>query len=894
MAQPLAILDQKFKSPQQWVKLTQRDKLLGRLIKNRHVFLTTIISPAGFGKSTLLSQYLIELELIKETKVVWIALDPSDNEPNQFLNLLCHGLLFNNLADQSLITKANSMSANMDFDALCHNIINLIELSGQNIYVFFDDFHFISHPVIIKFINKLIQYQPSGLHLIISTRIQPKLDISQLMVTGQLFAIGAPELKFSAQESKQLLMDICSEQKISEIYQRTEGWPVALQLILLWHQQHPNVNFDQLIANNTETLNRYMAQQIFDVLSDELQNFLLKTAFLDRFDMELANYVCEIDNSNELLGQLGDYCSLITALDHEQQYFRYHHLFSDFLQLSLKFKVGQQGCNELRCRAAQYFADHNHLNEAVSQSIRAKSPELAIKFIVQAKGWEMILTRGIGYAEALLNHFTVAQITNSPALGLLQSYFYMKLGQVKQAEQQFSLASAVHQNIIDVGKTSDASACDFLVMTMLKELYLDLGVLPGVIERLHQDIASLAVTDHLARGTMAAGLALFYNQIGEFELAEATALTSEREMRLANCWVGLNYILLHHGQSLIYRGHLPQALTQFNQASELAEKHLGMDNGLKRMTDCLKAELHFQQHQYGISKQLLEQSISILERKDCWHDIYAVSFKLAINLAINDQDKDAALQYIKRGYEVVHSRNLWRLEKLLDILKLKVAVCFGDVEQFNQINSLIIREPYWDDTAAMWQQITEYYWVMALHYFKRDISNQTLSYCSKLLALANKTQQNIYIARVKALESLIHWRAQHEKKSLDSLQQALNLCVEYSFRSVFFELPQTLELPLIKLKTNAAEFKLSSDDIELISYILGQLQQDEPTAYDKLGLSHRELQIVPHLITGMTNKQISAELGITHYTVKFHLKNLFIKLKVTNRNEAMSVLLSQG
>ena len=182
---------------------------------------------------------------------------------------------------------------------------------------------------------------------------------------------------------------------------------------------------------------------------------------------------------------------------------------------------------------------------------------------------------------------------------------------------------------------------------------------------------------------------------------------------------------------------------------------------------------------------------------------------------------------------------------------------------------------------------------MALHYFKLDISNQTLSYCIKLLALANKTQQNIYIARVKALESLIHWRAQHEKKSLDSLQQVLNLCVEYGFRSVFFELPQTLELPLIKLKTNAAECKLSSDDIELISYILGQLQQDEPTAYDKLGLSHRELQIVPHLITGMTNKQISAELGITHYTVKFHLKNLFIKLKVSNRNEAMSVLISQ-
>ncbi|NRA70908.1 MAG: hypothetical protein HRU24_07785 [Gammaproteobacteria bacterium] len=892
MAQPLAILEQKFKPPQQWVKITQRLSLLDLLMANQHVKLTTLISPAGFGKSTLLAQFLMNLEQKSDNKVVWVSLDPSDDEPNQFINLLSHALFYHGLVDQSFITKANSLSASRDFETWRHQVIQALINSQPQLYLFFDDFQFISNPVITQFIDFLTQYSDNNVHIVISSRIQPLLSTSHLMVTGKWLNIGYDQLTFSALECQDLLKNAYSVEQIDELFSRTEGWPVAIQLVLLWQQQHPNDNIAQLLTTNTETLNDYMSQQIFATLSPEIKNFLIKTAFLDRFDIELANYVCEIENSRQILEQLRGHQSLVIPLDIGATYFRYHHLFSDFLQLTSLSQLGQTSSNALRCRAAVYYAKQLHLNEAVGQCIRAKNPSLAIELINQSNGWEMILMRGIGFVESLLANFNQEQLTNSPSLGLMQSYLSLKLGNVAMANQQLAIAKAVYVEQLNEPELSGITERDLLLMDIINETYLDHAIKQSTITSLTHNLDQLAEHDHLARGIIFACLALIYNQLGEFANAQPMAEYGEQEMRLANCWVGLSYSQIHHAQSLAYRGLSQQAQQQFKQASELAQQHLGIDNGLKSMIHCLMAELHYHQHQHGQAQQLLNQEIAILEDKDCWHDIYAVSFKLAINLAIAQQDQLLAVQFLARGYQVAQQRDLSRLSKLLDVLKLKISIIFNDIDQFNQTNSLIIREQYWQEPTAMWQIITEYYWVMTLHYLSKNISNQCLNYCKKLAELASRTQQNIYIIRVHSVEALLLWQAKKIPQAIDKLQIVLPIAQQHGITTVFFELPPLIGRLLAELKQQAKTLTLAQSQINFIDTLLEQLQQQQLSDFDKLGLSQREQQIAPYLITGMTNKQISLQLGISDNTVKFHLKNLFVKLNVTNRNEAMTILVA--
>jgi LuxR family maltose regulon positive regulatory protein len=891
--QPLSILEQKFRIPEQRVKLAEREHLLDQLSANQHVTLTTIISPAGFSKSTLMSQYFKRFTQNEGVKAVWIALDASDNEANQFFSLLCHALVFINVADNGLLVRTNNISAKEGWLSLSQEVLNIIQKSDHQLYLLFDDFHFISDETIMVFVNQLLNYCPPNLHLIITSRLQPALELSSLYAQGLLFNLSAEQLKFSLTETKFLLGEFINEEQLALLYQQTEGWPVALQLLRLWYQQNPNTDPTQLLSNNIDTLTSYIKEQVFNKLDLPTQNFLLKTSFLDRFDIELANYVCEIKNGAEIIAGINEQQSLIISLDKKNTSFRYHHLFSDFLQQTFVMQVGEEQCNKLRSKAALWFNDKKHLNEAVSQCVRAKNITLATKIIAEAGGWEIVLRKGIGYAESLLSHFSKKDITQSPTLGLLQCYLHLKLGEVISAEEQYQVAELIHQKLIELHNNSDATHRDFIVMKFLVKIYLDDIIETNELEAINKAIDSLAIDDHLGRGTLLALKSLFYNQYAQFELAEETAINCSREMQLANCWIGVNYITLHHGQSLAYRGHLEKALVVFNNASQLAEEHLGMDNGLQSMAMCLTADIYYQMGHLDTAKELLEQSITALELRDCWHGIYAVIFKLAINLAIVDNDKSACQDYLSRGKIIVTKRRLWRLEMLLDVLAQKVALHFNDKELFQSLNNKIIREKYWSEELYLWKAKEEYHAVQAIYFLQKNASSKAIFHTEKLLKICTDGQQIIDISKAKIIQALAYISIDNHTKAFKLLHEVCQNCAAYKIKQVFYEVPPGIEYLLIKLKKHNDNL-LTKLELGFINNIINDFKKQHRPNLNKFGLSHREQQLIPLLLQGKSNKLISANLGISDNTVKFHLKNLFSKIQVHNRNEATVFFLTNG
>lgn len=891
--EPLSILEQKFRIPDQRVKLAEREHLLTQLSTNQHTALTTIVCPAGFGKSILMAQYLKQLNKIEDNKAVWIALDASDNEANQFFSLLCHALVHINVADKSLITRANNSSAKADLVSFSQEILNIIQKSDQQIFMLFDDFHFISEPTILAFIDRLLHYCPIQLHFIITSRVQPRLQLSPLYAQGLLFSLSAEELKFSLDESNSLLNEFVNENQLEQLYRQTEGWPVALQLMRLWYQQNPNTAPTNVLTNNIDTLTCYIKEQVFEKFSQLTQYFLLKTSFLDRFDIELANYVCEIDNGADIISGIIEYQSLIIPLDEDNTSFRYHHLFSDFLQQTFVMRVGESQCNELRSKAALWFADKNHLSEAVSQCVRSKNITLATQLVAKVGGWEMIMSKGIGYVESLLSHFSKKDITQSPTLGLLQCYFYLKLGLVVLAEEQYKIAELIHQDLIKSGNGSDASQRDFLVIKFLVKSYLDQIIETNELHNINNAINLLELNDHLARGTLLAIEAVAYNQSAQFDLAEITANNCSREMQLANCWVGVNYITLHHGQSLAYRGHLESALTLFDNASQLAIEHLGIDSGLQSMAMCLTAEIYYQMGELDKAKKLLEQGITSLELRDCWYDIYAVTFKLAINLALDDNNKSACDDYLFRGKKIVLKRKLWRLEMLLDVLEQKIALHFNDILLFDQINNKIIREKYWLEELYLWKVKEEYHATQALYFLQKNASSKALFHTEKLLNICMESKQIIYISKAKIIQAIAYSSTDNNNKAFKILHDVCLECAKNKIKQVFYEVPASIESLLLKFKKHSGHLfkKLESDFINEVIYGFKNNNKSDLT---KLGLSHREQQLIPLLIQGKSNKQMSAILGISDNTVKFHMKNLFTKITVHNRNEATIYFLTAG
>ena len=880
-----SIFEQKFRVPKLNVKLAVRSALLQVLHENKQVNITTLVSPTGFGKSTLMSQYYQQLSE-QDHKVAWIALDSSDNEANQFINLLCHALVYIDVSDEGLIHRANNRSAKKDLTICYQDLLTTIEQSKQQIFVMLDDFHFIHDDLTLTFIDRLLHYCPNNFHVIITSQVQPNLSLSAFYAKGSLFSLTDNELKFSLDETHYLLGKYVNEHLLKQLYQQTEGWPVALQLLRLWYQQHQNEEKENVVINNVATLTSYIKEQVFEKFDQNIKEFLVKTAILDRFDVELANYICDINNSAEIIAKIKEYQSFVIILDNNNYSFRYHHLFSDFLKQTLFYEIGEQGCNALRSKAANWYAMNNHLNEAINQCVKAKNIKLAAQLIGQVGSWELVLIKGIGYVESILSHFSTKDITQYPTIGLLQSYFLLKCGQVLASKEQYHISEQRHKDLLELGEVSGATQRDFSVLHVLVEIYLDEIIRDDEFELIHHSLSLLEKNDHLARGTILAAIAVLYNQSGKFELAEQISCNSMQEMPLANCWVGVNYTSLHQGHSLAYRGHLADALALFNKASELAEQHFGIDSGLRSMAMCLTADIYYQMGLLAKAKELLEQGISSLESKDSWYDIYSVTFKLAIDIALSEHDRTACSDYLYRANKIVQTRKLWRLERLMDVFALKVALHFDDDVAYKRLNNKIIREDYWQQELYMWKAKLEYHATQALYFLNKNTANKALFHCEKLATIAIASKQLIETSKAKIIAALAYSTLEKYNKAFDELAQACRECSQFKIKQVFFEVPPRIEALLRKFKKQR-ENLLSQEELYFIGEILHSFSENiQHTESLGIALSNREQQLVPLLVQGMSNKEIASNLGVSDNTVKFHLKNLFSKIGVTNRSEA--------
>ncbi len=825
------------------------------------------------------------VQLDKGNKAVWISIDSADNEANQFLSLFCSALVKTGVADATLVTRANNSSANTDLAELTRKLLEVVEQCPNDVFVFIDDFHFISDSAILLFINTLLQINLNNLHLVISSRVQPKIDTNYLYAQGLHYYLDAEKLRFTLSETNDLLKDFLTVEQIESLHTQTEGWPVAIQLSRLWYIQNPNSSPTKLLTNNLDTLSNYLREQVFDKFDITTQNFLLKTSFLDSFNIDLANFVCANEEGSHAISQLKPYESLIISLDNTGSSFKYHQLFADFLQQTFTTLFGQGEVRRLRHRAAQWFADENYLSESVSQYVRAKDKSAAVSLIAKSGGWELILSKGIGFVESVLSHFSESDFVSYESLGLLRCYFFLKMGKVVAAQEQLLITKQLKEELW-TGKHFDRKEDrDLLVIELLVEAYLDNLTEQGITDKLSYALEVLPQDDHLARGVLLAIESLLQNQYSNFKEAEQKAEICTREMRLANCWLGVNYITLHHGQSLAYRGLLRPALNLFNSACLLAEEHLGLDSGLQSMAMCLTAEIEYQLGNVDLAQSLLHKGKPALFQRDCWYDIYVVVFRLAINLSILNNDEDGGIEYLEEGRKIAAERKLHRLSILLDVMELKLAHTYAQEQRFEDIHHKIIKSELWKDTILIWSAKEEYHYIMALHFLRKNNSRKVQLHVNELLSICAKNSQSLYIIKGKFISALSSFSLNDLKSAFTQAAEAVCLASSLQTKQLIHDLPDGIESLLVKLRAQS-DFPLNDKSLAFIDTILKEQRTTTESKLSQLGLSHREQQLIPLLMKGKTNKEISSELGITENTVKFHLKNLFLKINVKNRNEA--------
>jgi len=885
-----AVLQFKLEAPRQPSSIVDRPRLRNALAALDPVRLVLLVAPPGYGKTTLLAQWHQALCSASQ-KVCWLTLDEGDQDPKQFLKGLIIAMGSADIDLGDLENQAERGLQEHSSERIVRNLCTVLARDETPVTVFLDDYHRAAGAPLDRLLVNILSMLPSHVRFLISSRLRPEFGVSQMLATGQAYEFSSDMLRFTNVESRDVLAPFLAGGDLSAFVEQIDGWPVALQLarVLSSQEKFSLESLAKLTARGGH-LSTYLTEQILKGLPDTSVQFLLETSILDRFNVEITDTVRDRNDSWTILESLAPLQSFITPLDAKGVWFRYHHLFSDYLRGQL---VQRQpaAVAVLHRRASIAFERSAQLVEAVRHAGEAKDFERCAQLIEAAGGWRLVLFGGMAQLNQLLGFVPFAERLSHPRLLVADAYLALKEGDFGRARSTFGLVATFDAaNTIQWDSLSDLDR-DALAVGVLIKTYQDNDIDAQYFELFRKTRESLGEADGLVRGVLECAGAVGALALGKFDEAEALARDAMTAMRSVNSMLGLNYCFLHAGLACLYKGKVRTAEAYLAQARDMASENFGADSGLKAMSDTLLSQVAiWRTGNVGDGVAGVEESFQHIFNYDGWFDVYAAALDTRFHMASRLEDAAAMEAVIADGTALSQSRGLKRLGAVVDAQRtLKACILHNHGQAHMTANVLAEQYPIgcWRADAAKWRPYQDVAYALCLWSLQSDAPRARALACD-VVECARTLGARPFEARGLILHALISTRWNDPVAAMAYLREAVSLSYVDGYIRPFVEhrqlapLMASLRRQLWQEGTHALQAQFLSQVVEELS-----ASSSGPNA-ENGGLSVREHDVMEELTSGLTNKEIARSLDMTEHTVKFHLKNIFSKLGVDRRAHALS------
>src|SRR6266567_4845014 len=438
------ILATKLYLPRLRPNVVSRPRLLERLNEGLHRNLILISAPAGFGKTTLVSQWLAAGPRL----TAWLSLDEGENDPARFLTYLVAALqtIAATLGEGALGVLQSPQPPPPE--AILTALLNDLTTIQDQFVLVLDDYHMIAAKAVDQTLTYLVEHLPPQMHLVIATREDPPLPLARLRARGYLTEVRADDLRFTPSEAAAFLNQAMglnlSAQDIVALERRTEGWIAGLQLAALSMQGHEDAaSFIRSFTGSHHFVLDYLLEEVLGQQSERIQHFLLRTSILDRMTGPLCDAVL-LDPSasgQETLDYLERANLFIVPLDNERHWYRYHHLFADLLRQRLHQSIAsspadaQSQVNELHSRASQWYEDHGLEIEAFHHAAAAHDVERAER-LMEGKGIPLHFRGAVTALLAWLESLPTTVLNARPSLWVRYASLLLVNGQTTGVEEK--------------------------------------------------------------------------------------------------------------------------------------------------------------------------------------------------------------------------------------------------------------------------------------------------------------------------------------------------------------------------------------------------------------------------------------------------------------------------
>src|SRR6266702_3421033 len=611
---PTPILATKLYLPRLRPNVVSRPRLLERLNEGLHRKLTLIAAPAGFGKTTLVSEWvaLIERPKARRARTAWLSLGEGDNDPARFVAYLVAALQTIGEGVLGVLQSPQPPPTESILTALLNEITTL----PDHFVLVLDDYHVIDAKAVDMALTYLVEHLPPQMHLVIATREDPHLPLARLRARGHLTELRAADLRFTAAEAAAFLNQVMglslSAEDIAALEDRTEGWIAGLQLAALSMQGHQDVpGFIRAFAGDHRYIVDYLVEEVLQRQPEPVRSFLLQTSILDRLHGPLCDAVTGQEEGNARLEALERGNFFVVPLDDQRHWYRYHHLFAEVLSAHLLAEQPDQ-VSTLHRRASEWYEQNGSVADAIRHALSACDFERAadlVELAIPAMRQSRQEARVLGWLKALPDELLQVR----PVLSVGYAWALLLNGELEGVEARLQNAERWLDTTADRGEMVVVDDEEFRrlpggIAIFRAAIAQALGSVPDTLKYAQQARDLVPEDDHLLRGSAAGFLGLAYWTSGDLEAAhrsyaECMALV-QRGGYLSDalgCAIALADIR-------IAQGRLHEAMSTYEQALQEA---LGQGEPVLRGTADMYvglSELHCEQNDLHTATELLLRS----------------------------------------------------------------------------------------------------------------------------------------------------------------------------------------------------------------------------------------------------------------------------------------------
>jgi LuxR family maltose regulon positive regulatory protein len=902
----LSLLKTKLQIPPVRPELVSRLRLIERLEVGHQCKLTLVSAHAGFGKTTLLSEWVGRLQ----GRAAWLSLDREDDDEARFWIYLIAALqtVQAGLGQDALrLLQAPQQPA---IQAILTVLLNQMTALSQETILVLDDYHLISNPAIHNGLSFLLEHLPAQMHVAISTRADPPLPIHRLRARGQLTELRSGDLRFTVDEALAFLnaaMDLnLAREDVEALEARTEGWIVGLQLAALSLQGRADAHeFITAFSGGHHYVLEYLTEEVVRRQPEPVQRFLMQTSILDRLCGPLCDAVrfgCSEPPSTPrgdavrfgeaesptgerdgetMLEHLRQRNLFILPLDDEYRWYRYHHLFADLLGNLLRKEWPPEYIQKLHLRACDWYERHGWTAEAVNHALVAKDFQRTAR-LIEDNSLAMVsrgeLSTLLRWIEALPKEVALSR----PWLCIHQAW---PLTLADRADAAEPLLDQIERQVPLEDSSPESQEILGHVAAMRAMAAMMRGDMPQAIELAYRAGELLPPDNVIPRNTTLYTLASAYYAQGElWRAGQAQAEVLELGRAAGNAWMVVRTLCDLADLEMI-RGQLQRAADLCHEALQEAEERGARQFGIGGYALVLLGEIFYQRHDLVAAHDHALEGVKLMQGWERPYEMVRGCTTLATILQAQ-ADADGARQALQQA-EAIRSQhpNYPKLSSLVN--SCRISLCLAEKGpdeaarlamdmQLGQTGALIFREQ---------EQM-----VLARVLVAQQKWDEVLPLLDRMAGEAEAGGRFGRLIEILALQAVTQQAQGDTVGASTALETALAMGEPEGYVRVFVEqgAPMAGSLQRAAARGIAADYVsrlLAAFKAEGMDSALTSSPSSAPPLVEPL--TARELEVLHLLGEGCSNREIAEALVITLNGVKKHTSNIYGKLGVHSRTQAV-------